>query len=916
MAHYTRISLCLLAIAAAAAGVTEAATLYGSAYNGPDDLADLYTIDPSTGADTLVGPIKVQRVSAMDFGPDGRLYGVGERDDGTDTVVLIVIDTATGLGTEVGPLGIAAGRAVTDISFRPSDGRLYAHVMSPQEIATIDHATGVATILGPGMGGGGNALAFSRNLSLYLVRTSSPTTFIHTVNQTTGAPSAVGLPAVYAGFPPPAGLFVPNAMDAEPSSGVMYVSVSDSSGGGGGGGAGTEYLATLDPVSGVVRHIGLTVPGLDALAWDPDRCPVALYGAAHSGGPAAPSRFLKIDPITGAAVSIGLINFNSVGGIDVHPQTGRLFGIGKRPADGTNVLITIDPTTGAGTEIGPLVNAGIPGAGGLFDLSFRSDGMLFLSGWDLITPDSTLYTVNQVTGLATPVGGMGTLGPGNGITFSLSNILYHSNSAAGIPQLNVLDQATGLATFQVALGFSGFPPLGGPRLNAMDTDPSTGTAWAAVNDGGAGGGSNYLATLDPRSGRVRHVGLSAPGLDAIVWVPLCDDGDPCTFDECVRCQDAELLGSSFSGPNGLATLLKIDPTTGAAGVIGPIGFERVSGMDYDRETGVLYATGERADGSNTNVLIAIDPATGAGNEIGPTGLPLVFSTAESDISIRPSDGRIYAYLEPNDEVGTINPLTGAATFLGNSGVGGFGNGIAFDNVGVLYHADGSNVNTLNQSTGAATVGPALSYVGFPPPAGAYRVTAIDTNCDGRFFVSVKDNFGGGGGPSYLGLLNQFSGAVTNIGVSDPKLDALTWTGVRGFCRFTFVDSDADTVCDADDCADLDPSVWAVPPEITDDTINIFGNFVWGSLAPITGPGTLYDLVADFVTALPVGPVDLGFLCSNPHVPVGVGNPPLGGIFWVAVRGRNVCALGPYGDERHNDLPPFPLFVPRNSASCP
>jgi len=58
MAHYTRISLCLLAIAVAAAGLTEAATLYGSAYSGTDGLADLYTIDPSTGAGTLVGPIK------------------------------------------------------------------------------------------------------------------------------------------------------------------------------------------------------------------------------------------------------------------------------------------------------------------------------------------------------------------------------------------------------------------------------------------------------------------------------------------------------------------------------------------------------------------------------------------------------------------------------------------------------------------------------------------------------------------------------------------------------------------------------------------------------------------------------------------------------------------------------------------
>ena len=911
LARSARIWLSVLAIAVLATGLAEAGTLYGSAYSGPDGLADLYTIDPSTGADTLVGPIKFQRVSAMDFGPDGRLYGVGERDDGTNTVVLIVIDTATGLGTEVGPLGIAAGRAVTDISFRPSDGRLYAHLMTPQSIATIDHATGVATILGPGLGGGGNALAFSRNLTLYLVRTDSPTTFVHTVNQSTGAPSAVGLPAVYAGFPPPMLLFIPNAMDAEPSTGVMYVSVNDSQ-----MAPGTQYLGTLDPVSGVVRHIGLTVGGLDALAFEPDRCPVALYGAAHVSGGAAPSRFFRLDPITGAATLVGPINFNAVGGIDVHPQTGRLFGIGRRPSDGTNVLITIDPATGAGTEVGPLVNAGIPGGGGLFDLSFRSDGVLFLSGWDLLTPDSTLYTVNQATGLATPVGGMGTLAPGNGITFSLSNILYHSNSAAATPQIYLLDQATGLATFQSVLAFTGFPPLFSPRLNAMDTEPSTGTAWAAVNDNS---GSNYLATLDPRSGTVRHIGLSAPGLDALVWVPLCDDGDPCTFDECVRCQDAELLGAAYSGANGLATLMRVDPTTGATAVIGPIGFERVSGMDFDRETGVLYATGERADGTNTNVLIAVDPATGAGNEIGPTGLPFPGPLdAESDISIRNSDGVIYAYLEPGDGVATIDRLTGAATFLGFSGSGGLGNGAAFSNDDVLFHANTVSLNTLDQTTGAATLVAALSWPGFPPPTGAFRVAAMDTNCDGRFFAVVKDGFGAAG-PTYLGVLNPASGAVGHIGLTEPRLDALAWTGVRGFCRNTFVDSDLDTVCDADDCADFDPSAWAIPPEITDDTITVPPTeVVWGSQAAIAGPGTVYDLAADDVLALPVGPVEppFFFICSVPHMPIGVGDPPLGRIWWVVVRGRNSCGLGPYGNERHNDLPPFPLFVPRNTANCP
>ena len=907
LVHCARIGLCLLAMAGALSGRAGAETLYGSAFSGPDGLADLHTIDPSTGSPTLVGPIKFQRVSAMDFGPDGRLYGVGERNDGTDTVVLIVIDTATGLGTEVAPLGgVGANRPVTDISFRPSDGRLYAFFDGPDEVGVIDHASGAVTFLGfPGTSGGGNGIAFSKNVTLYHVESG-----LSSLNQTTGAATLVG-PLAYLGFPPLGGPRI-NAMDTQPSKGVIYTSVNDASSGG------PRYLATMDPVSLTVNHIGLSVNGLDGLAWEPTRCRAALYGAAHSGGSAAPSRFLRIDPLTGVATVIGGINFNSVGGIDVHPQTGRIFGIGKRPSDGTNVLIAIDPVTGAGTEIGPLVNAGIPGFGGLFDLSFRSDGRLFLSGWDNTTPDSTLYVVDQTTGLATPIGGMGTLGPGNGMAYSLSDSLHHSNSPPGPQRLNLLDQSTGAATFQFPLTYSGFPPFGAtPRLNAMDTDPSTGYVWAALNDGGGGSGPNYLSTLDPRTGLVRHVGLSAPGLDALAWAPLCDDGDPCTVDECVRCQDAELYGAAFAGQDGLADLLRIDPITGTSSVIGPIGFERVSGMDFDRETGILYATGERNDGTNTNVLIAIDPATGAGNEIGPTGLPLGLGLdVESDISIRHSDGRIYAYIEPNDGVATIDRITGAATLLGLSGISGLGNGAAFSNTDVLFHANDASANTLDQSTGAATAGPGLSFAGFPPPVNAYRVAAMDTNCNGRFFVIVKDGFGATG-PAYLAVLDPASGTVGNIGPTAARMDAITWTGIRGFCRNTFVDSDLDTVCDGLDCADFDPSVWASPPEITTDTFINPTDYVWGSLAPVTGPGTVYDLIADPVGALPVGPLEgLGALCGIPHMPVSTGPVPLGQIYWVAVRGRNVCALGSWGYERHNSLPPFPLIQQRTTMSCP
>ena len=62
-----------------------------------------------------------------------------------------------------------------------------------------------------------------------------------------------------------------------------------------------------------------------------------------------------------------------------------------------------------------------------------------------------------------------------------------------------------------------------------------------------------------------------------------------------------LFGAAHSGPDGPSTLYSIDHTNGAATLIGDIGFERVSGMDFHPVTGVLYATGERSDMSDTHV---------------------------------------------------------------------------------------------------------------------------------------------------------------------------------------------------------------------------------------------------------------------------------------------------------------------------
>ena len=242
--------------------------IYGSAYIGQGGAASLYTIDPTTGAGTLVGAMGFNRVSALDFNPsNGVLYGVGQ--DASDNVVLITINTATGAGTEVGVLGNFLSQ---DIAFRPSDSTLFSY--NGGLITTINTTTGAATVLFNDPDGFplGNALAFSSGGTLYTADQAN----LRVVDQTLGGTIT---PLVSLNYPVDGSRA--NGMKFDFATGTLYASVVS-------GGPGTNYLATIDLGSGDVTMIGATVAGLDAIAIksvpEPSSLVLGLIGVGMAGG--------------------------------------------------------------------------------------------------------------------------------------------------------------------------------------------------------------------------------------------------------------------------------------------------------------------------------------------------------------------------------------------------------------------------------------------------------------------------------------------------------------------------------------------------------------------------------------------------------------------------------------------------------
>ena len=227
--------------------------LYASKHIGKDDPSTLFTIDPITAEASMIGDIGFERVGALDIDPhSGRLYGTGERTDGSDTPVLLSIDMVTGKGSEIGPMEIL--KPIGDISFRNSDSVLYTFG-SYADVHTVNTISGEVTLLGTALTvpESGNSLTFSPADQLYNAGVK-----LYTVNQATGLASHLSdltfslAAEEYQRLP---------GMDFDPSTSRYYVIVKD-----GFPPDYKTYLGTLEVGSGMVTIIGQTQNGLDGLA--------------------------------------------------------------------------------------------------------------------------------------------------------------------------------------------------------------------------------------------------------------------------------------------------------------------------------------------------------------------------------------------------------------------------------------------------------------------------------------------------------------------------------------------------------------------------------------------------------------------------------------------------------------------------
>jgi hypothetical protein len=237
----------------------------------------LYTVNPATAAFTMVGPITASTgaigLTGLAFDPlNGVLYGVTGFESPDSPRTLVTINPATGAATIIGAVtGSFGSVGLTDLSFR-ADGTLFG--INPSTLYTVNLGTAAATSIGstgenpPGGGLAFNSLGalYSAGIATGTVDTLNTSTGARTVGPTmTNAPHAGTLGAMMAlGFSSANILYAPNS--AREQNGATVTTVD---------------LVTINTSTGLVTDIGSLPGNVDALAFGPavpEPSSIALLG--------------------------------------------------------------------------------------------------------------------------------------------------------------------------------------------------------------------------------------------------------------------------------------------------------------------------------------------------------------------------------------------------------------------------------------------------------------------------------------------------------------------------------------------------------------------------------------------------------------------------------------------------------------
>lgn len=264
----------------------------------------------------------------------------------------------------------------------------------------------------------------------------------------------------------------------------------------------------------------------------------------------SPFNIYTVNTATGVATSVGNLSFASAT-IARQPSTGIIYYYAINPSGGLYSVATWNPSTGTNTMLSGTINVYLP------RLAFRSDGVLY--GMDT---SNVLYTLNTTTGaiastVGTVSGGGLATGLGGDIAFSPTGTLY---LAAGTNLYTIsgttstLVGATGVPTAVAGLAFAANGALyasettsGNSKIYALNTSTGAGTlvgsSGAALSDL-----ANLPAFADLSLAKTATSGLSV-GNNATYNLSVTNNG-PQSASGSITISDTLPTGLSFVSGTG------------------------------------------------------------------------------------------------------------------------------------------------------------------------------------------------------------------------------------------------------------------------------------------------------------------------------------------------------------------------------
>lgn len=458
---------------------------------------------------------------------------------------LVRFDSATpGTLTTVGPItGLRDSENIVGIDFRPATGQLFA-IGDKSGLYTINKSNGAATLvasLSPALSGAAFGIDFNPTVDRIRIVSNSGQNL--RVNPTNGAVTVDGV--LNPGTPNVTAAAYTNSFSGSTTTTLFDIDT------------GSDTLFTQNPPNaGTLVAVGpLGVNATDVNGFDISAADNTAYAALTV---AAVTRLYTINTVTGAATAGGLIGtgLTAIRGISVDAgsaaQNLSVYGLTT-----TNQLVRFNSSR-PNTILSTVAITGLQGQENLLGIDFRpATGQLFGLGGS-----NRIYTINPATGAATQVGAMGlfTLN-GSDFGFDFNPLPDRIRVVSDTEQNLRLNPNDGtLSATDGPLAYAVGDPNGGQNPNVVA---------AAYINSFAGATATTLYDIDsnldilvtqnpPNSGTLNTVGPLGVNTTSTVG-----------FDAAPG-NNTALAAFQLTGDTA-SKLYSINLTTGAASFIGPIG---------------------------------------------------------------------------------------------------------------------------------------------------------------------------------------------------------------------------------------------------------------------------------------------------------------------------------------------------------